>query len=874
MKKNFLKLFFGLFMVFSVLFPNIHLAHAEEETTKVEFHYHRENGDYDNWNVWTWMKEPKAKEGVAINFTDDDEYGKYFTIDLVNDPVLAGTTQLGFLIRKSVGASVWNERDISSDRFVDIPSTSAGGVFKIYLYQGISSIFYSYEDAMFDKIVYSTFQNTKTLNVKYMAENAVTASQFTLYENDVVTTNYTFSESAGIITIKFPEDANVTSSYRVKIVFPSGEKEMPCDISNLYDTDAFIEAFTYYGDDLGVSFNSDHTMTTFKVWAPIASSVTLNLYSVGSPGIYNSMVIQGSDTPVKRYVMHKEQQGVWAYTALGNLHGVYYTYSVKNGSVINEAVDPYAKSTGINGRRGLVVDFDILNEEIGFEYNKRADAIQNISEATIYEMHVRDLTIDETWNGSEENRGKFLGVVEEGTSYTKNGVTVKTGFDHIKELGVSHVQVMPVYDYNSVDESLDTGYNWGYDPDNYNALEGSYSSNPYDGLVKIKEFKEMTTKLNAAGIGVNMDVVYNHTAKSADSNFNLIVPNYYHRMTSSGEYSNGSGCGNEMASQRLMTRKFMVESTKFWFEEYNLSGFRFDLMGLIDTTTMSKIYQELSSIYDKAMVYGEPWEGGASTGNYTPSRQGNLTNVEGVGAFSDGMRNAIKGDNNPGSGFVQGIITGIDSILSGLMGAWSSYQSASYSPTKVINYVACHDNYTLYDHMKLTASYRNAVEMNKQADSFVLLSQGVSFIQLGQDFLRSKPKLEGIGEGDVYDHNSYKSGDIVNGIKWNEKIDNLKVFEYYQEVINIGRTYAEFNLDTREKINEQASVYYSDGVFIYSIKSASTEYSEIVVYFSLNNAKITLSAEDKVILTHEGKKDLTGLIEYQMAQNETIVVVK
>ncbi|HPG44026.1 MAG TPA: alpha-amylase family glycosyl hydrolase, partial [Acholeplasmataceae bacterium] len=341
------------------------------------------------------------------------------------------------------------------------------------------------------------------------------------------------------------------------------------------------------------------------LWAPISSAVTLNLYQTGTPANYG-----GSDTPTQTIPMIKGDQGVYMVEVNQSLHGTYYTYSVTNGSSTYEVIDPYAKSSGVNGLRGLVVDFSQINPE-GFEYNDRPDNMNSYTDAIIYELHVRDLTTHSSWNGTEANRGKYLGLIEKGTSYQG----VSTGFDHIVELGVTHVQLLPFFDYGVVDETKvgDVGYNafnWGYMPLNFNVLEGTYSSDPYNGLTRVIEMKQVVQAFHEENIRINMDVVYNHTGLSADSNFNLIIPGYYHRKTDTGAFSNGSGTGNETASERYMVRKFMVDSVLFWATEYNLSGFRFDLMALHDIETMELIAEELHAIDPTIMVYGEPWMGG------------------------------------------------------------------------------------------------------------------------------------------------------------------------------------------------------------------------------------------------------------------------
>ena len=389
------------------------------------------------------------------------------------------------------------------------------------------------------------------------------------------------------------------TSYVFKGKFNNGLNTYVITYDGIYGSSAFEEAYGYDGDDLGAI--AKENSTSFRLWAPIATKVTLNLYATGTPEAYG-----GIDKPKETVSMIKSIKGTLQITFPSNLHGTYYTYSVTNGSTTNEVVDPYAKSAGVNGLRGMVIDFSKINPD-DFTYNTRANNISSPTDAIIYELHVRDLTSHSSWTGPEEYRGKFLGLTVEGTTY--EGVT--TGLDHIKELGVTHVQLLPIFDFGVIDEANPKkDFNWGYMPINFNIPEGSYSTDPYDGVSRVVELKQATTALNKNNIGVIMDVVYNHTGQSADSNFNLILPGYYYRMNDDGSFSNGSGTGNETASERYMMRKFMVDSVTFWATEYNLSGFRFDLMGLHDTETMNEIVTALKAIDENILIYGEPWTGG------------------------------------------------------------------------------------------------------------------------------------------------------------------------------------------------------------------------------------------------------------------------
>jgi pullulanase len=484
----------------------------------------------------------------------------------------------------------------------------------------------------------------------------------------------------------------------------------------------------------------------------------------------------------------------------------------------------------------MIVDFSQTNPE-GFTYNSRPDNITNPTDAIIYELHVRDLTSHSSWNGPEAYRGKFLGLSVEGTSY--NGVT--TGLDHIKELGVTHVQLLPLFDFGVVDETKlnDAKYkkfNWGYMPLNYNTPEGSYSTDPYDGTKRITELKQTVSALNKNNIGLIMDVVYNHTGLSADSNFNIIVPGYYYRLNSDGGFSNGSGTGNETASERYMMRKFMIDSTTFWAKEYNISGFRFDLMALHDTETMNQIVDALKAINEDIMVFGEPWNGGTTVMDAsTAADKLNLVDMPEVAAFNDDFRDGIKGSVFSASegGFVQGINTptvnnrvrygvagGTDYPGLGLEGI--SYKTIWHtSPSKTINYVSAHDNNTLYDKLMLSTSFnlkQYVDEMQKQAYAIVLTSQGIPFLHAGVEFMRSKPAT-----GGTFDSNSYQSPDTVNQLRWDLKAQTTKmeVFAYYKGLIELRKAHPAFRMATSAEVLNNVDFVYEDkpGILAYTISN-------------------------------------------------------
>ncbi len=570
-----------------------------------------------------------------------------------------------------------------------------------------------------------------------------------------------------------------------------------------YEDLSALDQYAYSGNDLGATYTK--SSTTFKVWAPTASKVQLKRYKTGSDSEEGAGVIEIKD-------MVKQDQGVWSVTVSGDLANTYYTYLVTNNGVTKETVDIYAKSTGVNGLRGMVIDLD-STDPIGWENDSRVEC-ENQTDSIIWEIHVRDFSSSS--DSGMTNKGKFLAFTETGTTVNGDGVH-KTGIDYLEDLGVTHVHLLPVYDYGSVDETkLSTDqFNWGYDPLNYNTPEGSYSTNPYDGNVRVNEFKQMVQSLHKKKIGVVMDVVYNHTyAGSSGINdwFNFTVPGYYYRQTSTGALSDASGCGNETASDRAMYQKFMIDSVVYWATEYHIDGFRFDLMGIHDVDTMNKIRAALDEIDPDILIYGEPWTAAATTSPKKTAVQGNMSLVsEEVAAFNDKVRDAIKGScfNAADQGFIQGA-GGFETALKGGIQASSTTMSGSSKwskqPSQTVTYTSAHDNYTLYDKLVksvkggygYTTRYEDLVAMNKMAGGIILTSQGMSFFQAGEEFARSKNGND----------NSYNASTEVNQLKWYNTITYQDIVSYYKGLIQIRKAYAPFR-DPSNTSND--TIYFSWG---------------------------------------------------------------
>lgn len=546
--------------------------------------------------------------------------------------------------------------------------------------------------------------------------------------------------------------------------------------------------FSYDGNDLGAIYTKERTVC--KVWAPSATSVKVMLYTKGD-----------GETLYKTIDMKALQRGIWECQIPGDAHGLYYTYLVNVDGQENEVVDIYAKAAGVNGNRGMIVDLERTNPE-GFENDIRPAFSGNETDAIIYEVHIRDISIDVA--SGIEKKGKFLGLTQKGT---KNSNGNKTGLDHIVDLGVTHVQIQPSYDYATVDETnLDTKqYNWGYDPKNYNVPEGSYSTDPYDGTVRVKEMKEMVMALHKAGLRVNMDVVYNHTFNIEDSWFHKTVPDYYHRLNEDGTYSDGSGCNNETASDHVMMRKYIVDSVVYWAKEYHIDGFRFDLMGIHDIETMKAVREALDKVDPSIMVYGEGWSGGTVAYDYDKlAMKKNMLQLDRVGAFNDDIRDSIKGNVflNKDRGFANGKDGMEEHIKFSVVGAIDhpqvkdEFEAWANEPTQSINYVSCHDNYTLWDKLLLSnddSSDEVRIRMYKLCAAIVLTAQGVPFFLAGEELLRTK-----YGE-----ENSYCSSDEINSIKWDEKDKVNEVYEYYKGLITFRKSHQQLRLNKASQIIEK-----------------------------------------------------------------------
>jgi pullulanase len=570
--------------------------------------------------------------------------------------------------------------------------------------------------------------------------------------------------------------------------------------------------------------------TLFKLWSPVAEEVRLNIFEKGH-----------GENLLASYSMKQKSAGLWQLKLWGNYKGRYYTFQVRyQGKFLDETPGIYAKAVGVNGERALVVDMEETNPK-GWESHPRPE-LKSLNDIVLYELHIRDLTIDK--ESGSTFPGKYLGVIEPGT---KNKSGHSTGIDHIKELGVTHVHLLPVFDFFAVDESTlhIPQFNWGYDPHNYNTPEGSYSTDPYNGEIRIKEFKQMVMGLHKNGIRVIMDVVFNHTYFTEKSLFNREVPRYYYRHDEAGDWSDASGCGNETASERAMMRKYIIESCKFWVTEYKIDGFRFDLMGIHDIETLNLLSEELRKIDPTIFVYGEGWTAGSSPlPDSLRALKSNTIKLTEIASFSDDIRDAVKGSVfDPASvGFVNGGKGLEESIKFGIAASTNhpgiDFSKCKYSkkywaekPSQVISYVSCHDNNTLFDKLVIScpkAPLANIRKMDKLANAIILTSQGVPFLHAGEEMLRTKD-----GE-----HNSFNLSDDINKIEWSWKTLNYDIFDYYRGLIDLRKQHPAFKMPTAEMIREKLSFFTiaEGGVVAYLLSDYANgdSWKDIIVIYNAN----------------------------------------
>ena len=782
----------------------------------IRLHYHRPDGNYAGWDVWFWEY---GKEGAAYAF-EDVNGEKVATMQ-----VTAGVTSVGFIVR----TESW-DKDVSEDQFIDIAELVTGSV-DIYVESGVKGYTKEYggDAAVGIKVKSAKYNMDGTVTVEMTAElEGDLVSQFSMKgkDGDIGITGIS-PDGSKIYTFTIDKELDV---YGKGYYLTYDGNDYPITLPVVFSTDEFEAQFTYKGDDLGAVWSK--TGTTFRVWAPTASEVSVNLYQSGT---------DGTDDLIRTVPMTADVNGTWVATVNEDLNGTYYTYAANVDGELREACDPYARTTGANGKRAMVIDLDSTDPE-GWNNDMNPHAGEGINDAIIYEAHIRDLTVNSEANIL--NKGKYLGLTETGTKTLKGKATA---VDHMVELGITHLHLLPVYDFGSVDEtSAINRYNWGYDPVNYNVPEGSYSTDAYNGEVRVREFKQMVQSLHNRGISVVMDVVYNHVYSAADFCFNKLVPGYFSRMKD-GVYSNGSGCGNDTASERSMVRKYIVDSVLYWADEYHIDGFRFDLVGLLDVDTVNEIVETVHKTHPDVIFYGEGWS--LSTNptkeNVELATQINSKLTPGFAYFNDTIRDALKGSVfNTAAGFVSGAAGNETKIQRCFIGldTWCK------TPAQTINYASCHDNNTLFDRLRLSNSKddeETIIKMNNLAAAIYMTAEGVPFMSAGEEMLRTKTNKDG-----TYNSNSYNAGDTVNSIKWAtlEEQKYADVYDYYRGLIAFRKAHPSLRLDNAADIEANVSTIaeLNDQVVGFNVKGgqAGETVEEMYLFFNAKTEPVEYTLPD------------------------------
>lgn len=819
-------------MLAVALFASAVPAVALNDSTKVTVHYQRFAEDYPGWNVWLW---PKGGDGAGYTFTDRDAFGVYGTFTVPNT---GKADSIGLIMR----LNAWEAKDYGEDRF--ITTFNPDGSAEIWVVQDTKELFASkpvFTPQMKSAAIDDVRKITVQVNRKYTP--AAGDSGFTIAGpgNPVVTKVTTASGAASDLSLVLTVSTDLAFDGDYTITHPT-YGEVHATLGKVLNSQAFNDQFTYTGDDLGNTYSP--ASTKFRLWAPTANAATLLVYH--EPDL--------TGIP-EEHVMQSDVKGTWVATLDGDQNATIYTYKVRIGSTWTEAVDPYVRAATINGVRGVVVD---LTKTDPVKWTAIKPAFSgNAVDAVIYELHVRDLSMDANSGISAANKGKFLGLTEHGTKMPDG--TAITGVDAIKELGVTHVQLLPIYDYKTVDESRNDQFNWGYDPLNYNVPEGSYATKPAVPANRITELKQTVQSLHDDGLRVVMDVVYNHVFDATASSFQKLVPGYYFRLNADGTYGNATGVGNEVASERPMVRKFIVDSVKYWASQYHLDGFRFDLMGTMDVTTMQQVRSTLDAVDPSIIVLGEGWNMGNLLPDAAKANQTNAVKLPRISQFNDTIRDGIKGSvfNADAPGYVGGSIPSKPDVQSGIVGMvkYSSSIGGAWGavdPGQSVSYVEAHDNLTLADKLAVSmgaTSVTTRAKVFRLASSIALLAQGMPFVHAGQEFMRSKG-----GDG-----NSYKSSDAVNALKWAQRKANISTVQYFEGLIALRKSHSAFRMTTAAAVKANLKFLAAPmNVIVYSLNggAAGDSWKQLVVAHNPNAkaVKITLPVKGSWQLVVNGVK--------------------
>lgn len=746
----------------------IHVTAQEDDTLRV--HYHRYDNNYDGWNLWTWNSKTSSHGKAVQPLVKQDEYGLVF---ILGKKEYGNAEALGLLPR----LRNWELKD-DPDR---IWKPEMGN--EVWILQGESDLFTTPPNT--DPPILAAFVDslrhirvTVPVTIRFDPDNPPTVSLQDEQGQAIPITNIRNayeSDSTRTLIVEVERDLHAhlpVDQYEIKM---EGFKPAPLSLRLVMDHPSYIS-------DANLGYNYTPEGTVFRLFAPSATKVDLLIYAEPEGGV------------PQRYSLDKQSHGIWETRVNADLLHTYYTYTVDGNDELfhpeNELIDPYSLCNTAHDGRGMIID----------DRTPVADRpMFPPQDAVIYEVHVRDFSID--FDSGIDQKGTYLGMTEQGTTYKDRG-EVATGLDHMLEMGINTIQLLPIQDFDNNEASEE--YNWGYMPVHFNSPDGWYATERLNAK-RVEEFKKLVDTMHKHGIRVIMDVVYNHTAESnklRQFSFNGIVPNYYYRLTDAGTMWNGSGTGNEFRSEAPMARKFILDSVKYWVNEYKVDGFRFDLMGLIDLETMVQITEQLHEIDPNILVYGEPWAAGGTPIEVTEkgSQRG-----RGFGVFNDHFRNALK--SSPFGIEATFLVDGerIPEVKEGIRG---SIYDFAHSPLEVINYVECHDNHTFWDQLHVLTQHRpdlkvtedDLIRMNKLGTAIIFTSQGMPFIQMGQEMLRTKYMVE----------NSYNAPDSINQIEWDRKIKYADVVEYYQGLIQMRKDHPMFRLTTREAIEENLAFFDDD----------------------------------------------------------------
>lgn len=790
-------------------------AVSNSKTTEIIIHYKEKLGNTKDWNLWLWGENAN---GTSYEFTGEDEFGKYAKIKIDGD-----YNRVGFIVR----TNEW-EKD-GGDRWIE---NIKDGRAEVWILSGDEKVYNSKpsSDLSIQKATIDSFHEiTVTTNVPFHIKEKKIEIEGIKIKN-ITPYDINSGDITNKVKIITEQKIDLKQTYKVKI---ENLADTNTEIGKVIRSEEFDNLFYYGGNDLGNTYTPQHTK--FRLWAPTASEAKLVTYK------------NWNDKIGAEINMQQGEKGTWTAELKGNQKGLFYTYKVKIGDKWTEAVDPYVRAASVNGDKGAVVNLEETNPK-KWKTNKKPK-FKNPEDAIIYELHVRDLSIQP--ESGIKQKGKYLGVTEKGT---KGPEGVKTGLDHIKDLGVTHVQFLPIFDYASVNEETlnEPQYNWGYDPKNFNVPEGSYSTNPYEPTVRITELKQMVQTLHDNNLRVVMDVVYNHMYNAAESNFHKLVPGYYYRYNEDGTFANGTGVGNDTASERKMMRKFMIDSVTYWAKEYNLDGFRFDLMGIHDYETMNEIRKAVNQIDPSIILHGEGWDLNTPLAAELKANQKNAEKMKGIAHFNDNIRDGLKGSvfEEKENGFINGKENMEDRIKKGITAGidYDTNSSTYQDPEQVLTYVEAHDNHTLWDKLELTNpgdSDEVRTQMHKLSSSILLTSQGIPFLHAGQEFMRTK----------YGDHNSYKSPDSINQMDWLRRATFNNEVDYMKGLIELRKKYSAFRMTSAEQIKTHVSfIDAPKNTVAYIIEGNKHEYFTVAHNANREAVEITLPSKGPWKVLVDGKQ--------------------